>query len=124
MYSYSRRFNPPAPVLPISLFAPFARGEIRLEALVDSGADITVVPVDIVSRLRLRRIDIVLVSGLDSGAREAEVYAVALGVEGLLPPRISRVLAWGADYALLGRDVLNRLIAVLNGPEETLQVRL
>lgn len=81
MYSYSRRFNPLAPVLPISLFAPFAGEDIRLEALVDSGADITVVPADIVSRLRLRRVDIVLVSGLDSGAREAEILAGALKEE-------------------------------------------
>lgn len=122
MYSYSKEFNPPAPVLSISLSAPLSAETTQVEAIVGSGADITVVPAQIVSRLRLRRVDLVLVSGLERGARESAVYSAMLTLEGVLPPRVYRVLSWDADYAILGRDVLNRLIAVLNGPQERLRI--
>ena len=38
-------FNPPAPVLEVSLSSPVSQGKvIKIPALLDSGADITVIP--------------------------------------------------------------------------------
>ncbi|TET44435.1 MAG: hypothetical protein E3J66_00825 [Dehalococcoidia bacterium] len=122
-YKYSKRFDPPAPVVELSICAPLSNASTSSVALVDSGADITVVPEPIISRLRLRRVDSMSASGFGKGVIEATVYSAILGVEGILNPKIYRILSWNEDYALIGRDLLNKLIAVLNGPNEELGLR-
>ena len=122
-YKYSRNFNPPAPVVELSILAPLSTASNSSTALVDSGADITVIPDGIVSQLKLRRVDSMPAFGFGKGVIEATVYAATLSVEGILKPKIYRVLSWNEDYVLLGRDLLNQLIAVLNGPNTELSLR-
>ncbi|GAI08177.1 unnamed protein product [marine sediment metagenome] len=122
-YKYSRNFNPPAPVVELSISAPLSNASTLSIALIDSGADITVIPDGTISQLKLWRVDSMPTSGFGKGVIEATVYAAILSVEGILKPKIYRVLSWNEDYALLGRDLLKQLIAVLNGPSEELSLR-
>jgi len=122
-YKYSRNFNPPAPIVELSIAAPLSNASTSSTALVDSGADITVIPERAISQLKLRRVDSMLASGFGKGVIEATVYSAILSVEGILKPKIYRILRWDEDYALLGRDLLNQLIAMLNGPSEELSLR-
>lgn len=122
-YKYSKNFNPPAPVVELCVSVPLSKDAISLTALIDSGADITVIPERIISQLKLRRVDSALASGFGKGVIEATVYAAILSVEGILKPKIYRVLSWSENYVLLGRDLLNQLITVLNGPNEDLKLR-
>jgi predicted aspartyl protease len=122
-YKYSKNFNPSAPVIEISISAPFSKVSISSAAIVDSGADITVIPERIIAQLKLRRVDSLLASGFGKGVMESSVYSVILSIAGILEPKICRILGWNDDYALIGRDLLNQLITVLNGPNEELQLR-
>ena len=122
-HSYSRRFDPSAPVLTISLGVPFSPEMVQVETLIDSGSDMTVVPERIVEQLQLRRADYVTVSGLELETRERPVYAVTVNIEGVFGPTIQGVIAWEKDYGLLGRDVLNSLVVILDGPNRQLEVR-
>jgi predicted aspartyl protease len=122
-YKYSKNFSPPAPVIEISVSVPLSNDNISLTALMDSGADITVIPEQIISQLKIRRVDSTLASGFGKGVIEATVYAAILSIEGVLKPRIYRVLSWRENYILLGRDILNQLVSVLNGPNEKLKLR-
>ena len=122
-YKYSKNFNPPAPVIEISVSAPLSMDAISLTALVDSGADITTIPEPIITRLKLRRVDFSLVSGFGKGVIEASVYSATLSIEGILRSKIWRILGWNEDYALIGRDLLNQLITVLNGPNGKLKLQ-
>jgi len=122
-YKYSKNFNPPAPVIEISVSAPLSKDSISLTALIDSGADITVIPERIIARLKLRRVDSSLASGFSKDVIEASVYSAILSIEGILGPKICRILSWNDDYALIGRDLLNQLITVLDGPNEDLKLR-
>jgi len=122
-YRYSRDFNPPAPVIELCVSVPLSKDDISLTALIDSGADITVIPERIITQLRLRRVDSLLASGFGKSVIEATVYAAILSVEGILKPKIYRVLSWRENYVLLGRDLLNQLMTVLNGPSEELKLR-
>lgn len=122
-YKYSKKFNPPAPIIEISVSAPFSKDAISLTALIDSGADITVIPERIIARLKLRHVDSLLASGFGKGVVEASVYSAILSIEGILRSKIYRILGWSDDYALIGRDLLNQLITVLNGPSEELKLR-
>ena len=122
-YKYSRNFNPPAPVIEVSISAPLSKVSTSSAALVDSGADMTVIPERIIAQLKLRRVDSLLASGFGKGVIEASVYSAILSIEGILGPKICRILGWNDDYALIGRDLLNQLITVLNGPNEELKLR-
>lgn len=115
-YKYNRDFNPPAPVIELSISIPLSNAFTSSAALVDSGAAITVIPERIISQLKLRRVDSVPVSGFGKDIIEAPAYSAILSIEGILKPKICRILSWNKDYALIGRDLLNKLIAVLNGP--------
>jgi len=120
---YSTNFDPPAPIVELFISAPLSNAATSSIALVDSGADMTVIPDRIISQLKLRRVDSMPAFGFGKGVVEATVYAATLRVEGILKPRIYRVLSWNQDYVLLGRDLLNQLIAVLNGPSTELSLR-
>jgi hypothetical protein len=45
-------------------------------------------------------------------------YAVQLALADVTIPRLEVILT-GLDFAVLGRDVLNRFYALLNGPDLT-----
>ena len=122
-HSYSRRFDPSAPVLTISLGVPFSPEKVQVETLIDSGSDMTVMPKRIVEQLQLRRADYVTVSGLELETREIPVYAATVNIEGVFGPTIQGVIASEKDYGLLGRDVLNSLVVILDGPNRQLEVR-
>ena len=122
-YKYSRNFNPPAPVVEVSISAPLSRVSTSSTALVDSGADITVIPERIIAQLKLRRVDSTPVSGFGKRVIQATVYSATLETEGISESKIYRILGWSEDYALIGRDLLNQLIAVLNGPSQELSLQ-
>lgn len=50
---YSFNYNPPAPALKARLTKPLSNHSIELEAKLDTGADITVLPEHVVNELRL-----------------------------------------------------------------------
>jgi predicted aspartyl protease len=121
-YKYSRNFDPPAPVVEVSISAPLSKVSTSSMALVDSGADITAIPERIIAQLKLRRVDSTPVSGFGKRVIQATVYSATLEIEGISESKIYRILGWSEDYALIGRDLLNQLIAVLNGPSQELSL--
>ena len=122
-YKYSRNFNPPAPVIEVSISAPLSKVSTSSTALIDSGAAITVIPERIIAQLKLRCVDSTSVSGFGKRVIEVTVYSAALEIEGISESKIYRILGWSEDYALIGRDLLNQFIAVLNGLSQELSLR-
>jgi len=122
-YKYSGNFDPPAPVVEVSISAPLSKVSTSSTALVDSGTDITVIPERIITQLKLRRVDSMPVSGFGERVIQATVYSATLEIEGISESKIYRILGWSKDYALIGRDLLNQLIAVLNGPSQELSLQ-
>lgn len=91
-----------------------------LPMLVDTGADATLVPAQIVHRLGLPPVDVVAVSGVDGLKQRATVHLASVEVGEL---RVSaRIIAY-ADEAILGRDVLNQAIVTLDGPGLTISLQ-
>ena len=122
-YKYSRNFDPPAPVIEVSISAPLSKVSTSSTALVDSGADITVIPERIIAQLKLQRVDSTPVSGFGKRVIQTTVYSATLEIEGISESKIYRILGWSEDYALIGRDLLNQFIAVLNGLSQELSLR-
>ena len=69
---------------------------------------------DVVARaLRLPAVDRIWIEGLGGAAKRATVHAAR--VEFAHVRRLARVVAFGGE-AILGRDLLNRAVAILDGP--------
>ncbi len=118
-YLYEKRYTPPAPVLPLRVGRPGAEPEVFLSALVDTGADISVLPQGLPGRLGLPAVDRVSISGVDSLPHSLPVYAAEVAVNGYRT--LIRAVSLGAT-PLIGRDLLNKLTLRLLGPEAILEV--
>lgn len=120
---YSTRYDPPIPALEIMLCSPEGGPSIGpLLALVDTGADGTVVPAECVAQLDLVPIDQVRLRGQWDEGRLAHVYLVDLQIAQNRLPDVEIVEDRLGQEILLGRNVLNRLRLLLDGPAEMTEV--
>lgn len=105
-------------MLPVRLGPPGGEPTAAVLALVDSGADLTVLPEGLPDSLHLPPVARLTVRGV-AGSAQATVYAAELEVAGRR--RVVEVVAVGSE-PLLGRDLLNAWVVTLDGPRQ--QVRL
>ncbi|MBI2892750.1 MAG: hypothetical protein HYY06_04310 [Deltaproteobacteria bacterium] len=119
-YEYDRTAEPPAPVLPVRLSAPGSGESILLVAVVDTGADMTVVPAGLPRRLGLPLVGAAAVRGVAGARGCCPIYAAEVIVGG--ESEIIEVLGLGRE-GLLGRNLLKRWVVILDGPASRLRLR-
>ena len=113
------RFDPPAPVAAVRLRSPGGAGPVsEVSLLVDTGADVTLLPRMAVERLGLsplagQRYELI---GFD-GARS---FAPVVVLDMLFLNRVfrGRYLLIEQEHGILGRDVLNHVALLLDGPRQ------
>ena len=120
--AYSRAFDPPAPVVPVRLRAPGQLEVAHAEGKIDTGSDLCAVPERTIAALNLPAVRSVRALGFAGAIQEVTVYRVDVEIDGLVFPRIEAV-ATARPYALIGRNVLRRLLLRLDGPRGQLGVR-
>lgn len=90
---------------------------VLLPALVDTGADLTVVPAAVSRQLGLSETDHVTVRAGGAVMGSASVHAARVELDGVT--EVVEVLALGEE-ALLGRNLLRAVVVSLGGPQEEL----
>jgi predicted aspartyl protease len=111
------RFNPPAPVAHVTLRDPQANAELTDQLLlIDTGADATLLPHAALAALGLQPIpnvtyELVAFDGSKSVASVADLDLIFLNRR-----FHGRYLLTEADNGVLGRDVLNHLTLLFEGP--------
>jgi hypothetical protein len=122
-YSYNSDFDPPMPIVDVLLIEPHS-GETSgpHRALIDSGSDGTLVPVNLLAQIGARSVGSGRLTWLWQESRRVKTYIMELqvGPHRLPAIRVAGVPA-GTDL-VLGRNVLNRLLVTLNGPAETTEL--
>lgn len=123
VYPYDiNNFNSPAPVLEVCLSSPLSQGEvIKIPALLDSGADMTVIPQNIAQQLQLKYVDEISVAGYDGIAQKVFVYSAKIIFDNL-GDFIIRVITSGGEHALVGRDILNKWSVLLKGRNKIFEI--
>lgn len=115
-YPYSSEYSPAAPVVEIRLGAPGTSPRLGpLEALVDTGADSTLIPIEYLKRIEARKVDRATLRSQWGERRSVSLYAVAMEIG---HKHFSATWIIGdeiGDEVILGRNVLNRLRLLLDG---------
>lgn len=111
-FLYDTGYNPSAPVLTMRLSA---RRELELTALIDSGADATMIPINFLHQIGAEYVRTQRMRGITEASRRVNLYSVVLQISIHRLPSIRVVGSAAGTEVILGRDVLNHLIITLNG---------
>ena len=115
-FPYDASYEPPLPVCDVILSAESTGRQTQLTAIIDTGADGTIVPVRYLEEIGARR---VFETGLRSQwgeRRTVFLYLVDLQIGELVLPGAYVVGDELGNELVLGRDVLNELRLLLDGP--------
>ena len=121
-YQYDdQHFNPPAPVITVTIHIPNnSIKRMTIEALVDTGADITCIPKSFVKALgaecassyNVQGVNKEFIGSFDSYFIEIEIATIRKMVE---------VIGCG-DEPILGRNIINEFTLHLYGPSQNLDI--
>lgn len=114
---YNKSYTPPFPTLSIVL----GEGSSRVgpvPALIDSGADATLVPIDLLKRIGVGEGEEVTIRSHFGERQAALLFLVPLAIEGTNLVGLYVVGNELTDEIILGRNVLNKLALFLDGPTQ------
>jgi len=120
-FTYSSDYDPAMPVLELDIGVRRDKIEMTVSAVVDSGADATMIPLDYIKQLGVSSQEKRWLTGVTGGRYSVSMYTLFLqsGPFGLYLPVIGNPVN---DEVIVGRDILNRLIVTLNGLAETVEI--
>lgn len=122
-HNYDNRYEPAMPVMVIALRSLHEDSDvIELPALVDSGSDGTLIPLNVLEQVNARRVGQAIIRGITGGRRVINLYEVAIQVGNLALGKFQVVGDDVNDEIVLGRDVLNQLVVTLNGLAQVVEV--
>ncbi len=122
-YSYNQQLTPPAPFVHVTLRRPMGGVVLpEVPAQLDTAADVSVLPWNLVESLALAQLDQVPIMGFGGHVTLVPMFLVEIGIRQLDPFVIRALGVRDEPHLLLGRDVLNRHRVLLDGPRQVLQV--
>lgn len=123
-YQYDAGYDPPAPVIPITIFRPFGsrRDGRQLICLVDSGADEVWLPENQLQALGCLKVDETLVEYADRRQSRMPLYFVGIQIGDVVRDALEVIGGELESGALIGRRILNRWIMTLDGPNLTMRI--
>jgi predicted aspartyl protease len=112
----NQNYNPAAPVVEIGIAKSGQQtASTRVKALIDSGADATMLPINLLQEVNARYSITRQMRGVGDHPIVVEMYVVTLFVGEFAFPGVEVIAANENSESLIGRDVLNQMIVTLNG---------
>lgn len=122
-FAYDGGYDPSAPVIEIGVGpADGAPARLTVLALVDSGADGTVLPEAMLQQVGARYVQRRMLRGITGDRVAVNLHLVAIHVRGQVIASIRAVADKSGNEAIIGRDVLNQLMMTLDGPAKTVTI--
>jgi len=123
-FDYDATYNGPSmPVVEATLKNPVTALSVTVQGvLVDSGADGTVAPLQLLRQIQARRVDTVNMRQLRGPVYRVDVYEVELQIGAFQVPKAHVVAAPQNVGVILGRNVLNQFIVTLNGLASVVEI--
>lgn len=122
-FSYDTSYFPPAPSLEIKLAVPEEAFEVGpLTALVDTGADVTIVPIRHIDPLKIQVDNRKFLRSQWGERRVVDTYLLDVGLGNIRLPLVEVIADELGNEVIIGRNVLNKLVATLNGPAQSMEI--
>jgi hypothetical protein len=122
-HQYSDLYDPPMPVREVVLHNPLSDPlRVAAQALIDSGADATMVPEDLLRQIDAIYVDTLFIRGVTGVRERVNLFAVDVHIGVEIIPNIYAVAMKPETELILGRDVINNLIVSLNGLAQVVEV--
>lgn len=116
LFDYNIAYDPPAPFIPITVDGHDpTRSPVTIQAFVDSGADGTMLPIDVLQAVGAEYEASLWLRGTTGSRQRVDSYTVSIHIETETVHAISAVAMPVGSEPLIGRDVLNQLVVILNG---------
>lgn len=122
-FAYDTGYQPPAPSIEIQLAVADTSHTVGPVAFVDSGADATIVPAQYLRSLPIQVDNRKYLRSAWGERRIVEIYYLDVVVGTVRLPAIEIVADQLSDEVIVGRNILNKLHVVLNGPAQTLELK-
>jgi predicted aspartyl protease len=113
---YDQTYSPPIPAIDIVLSLPEGDRVGPLSAVIDTGADATIIPLAVLAQLSVRPFQSGFLRSAWGERRPIDLYLLDLQIAGLTVPGVEVVGDNLGRELILGRNVLNQLILLLDGP--------
>ena len=111
-----------APVVELRVLAIGRREGAVVRALVDSGAEATVLPLDVLAEVSAEQVGRARLRWGNAPGQPYDVYLVVLEIGPYRLPGVRVLADRRFGEAVIGRDVLNQLVVTLNGPGLTVEI--
>lgn len=122
-FPYDETVSPALPTLEIEIEGYGANPQRhRLRAIVDSGSDGTTLPRSLLLASNSVFRDTVRMRGVTGASQLVDRYHTKVHVAGVTIRGIFAVAVSDEEDVLLGRDVLNELVVILNGPAHVTEI--
>ncbi|MDE0630938.1 MAG: hypothetical protein F4Y84_18525 [Caldilineaceae bacterium SB0665_bin_25] len=123
-FDYDSSFVPSAPVLEIEIDGyNRGMGKQRILALIDSGADATLIPTTILETVGATYKETGWMQGITGRRMEVDLYLTGIRVGTQFIEGVTVVGTTATIDPIIGRDVLNQLVVTLDGPGETTTIQ-
>ncbi len=122
-FNYSPLYTPPAPYVECHFAPPQTQNwSGPYPALIDTGADISILPAQYLLGFELPDDDTQYLRSQWGERREVTIYTLDIRLGNLLLPSIEIAAdQYGTDI-VIGRNLLNKLILLLNGPQRFVEL--
>ena len=123
VFAYNQNKRPERPECELNIANPRESNKLwkKVNAFADTGADMTVIPKEVIERLEeletLTQGERIQCRGVN-GSRFLETYIVDLTIGDYNFDNLEVIAIPGRDYALIGRDILNRNKASFNATQD------
>lgn len=115
-FPFDQQYSPAAPVLEIQLAAPGDESKTdKLSALIDTGADGTLIPEQYLEAIQAIAVGDALLSGILGESRQVTLYEVDIYIANRVLPGVIVAANEYSREIILGRNLLNKLILLLDG---------
>lgn len=121
-YDYDTSFNPSMPIIEIKIGRSFVTPSLALVALIDSGADSVIIPLQQLRKIKARKERSVWMRTVTGTRSIVDLYSISLQV-GPFEFR-DRIVVGGSqpNELIIGRDILNQFIVTLNGLASVVEI--
>ena len=116
-FAYNSVYWPPFPTIRIILRnedSAFQTGSV--DALIDSGADASLVPLSLLREIQAHTFEATHIRSHWGERRRVHLYRIDIKIDGITLPGVTVVGDPFDNEVVLGRDVLNKLRLLLDGP--------